>query len=186
MCGDGGGEAGPSIAMPGSPSLSGRRSRVASITAIRRCNKGRRGVLAPHKDAAPHPHSKRTSCFPHSPGKCPPQTNSRVPVSPQTLGFCSQEKEGRIHVLVCGLPAYRQQPIPLESWSSLCYLGESQPPPSSDAISRTAAQNHTQTRQHHIYAHRHIQSSQRQAGGCPPCFHLFLSTILLEDPPGPE
>lgn len=50
-------------------------------------------------------------------------------------------------------------------WSSLCYLGESQPPPSSDAISRTAAQNHTQTQQHHIYIHRHIQSHNH--GGRP-------------------
>lgn len=60
-------------------------------------------------------------------------------------------------------------------WNSLCYLGESQPPPSSDAISRTAAQNHTQTQQHHLCTQTHtITQPRRQAGGCPSCFSSTL------------
>lgn len=143
---------------------------------MRRCNKKKKKTRDSGKYTAPHPHPKLTALLPDSSDKCPPQTNSRVPEFPKTLGFCFQGEEGRIHVLVFWLHIHSSK-CP---WSSLCYLGESQPPPSSDAISRTAAQNHTQTQQHpHLCMQTHTITEAGQ-GGCPPCFCLFFSTILLE------
>lgn len=65
-------------------------------------------------------------------------------------------------------------------WSSLCYLGESQPPlpaqmPSLEQLPRTTPRLGST----HIYARRHIQSrTEADQGGCPPCLSVFLSTTV--------